>query len=72
MKWFCIFSTVVKSRSLRLSGHIDRIGEGRVSLKMLVGKHTRIISIGSPRRKWDNINRMDLKAIGVNMRNWID
>ena len=25
-----------------------------------------------PRRRWENNVRMDLKEIGINMRNWID
>ena len=40
--------------------------EDRSAFKILTGKPS-----GRPRCRWDNI-RMDLKEIGVNMRNWID
>ena len=28
--------------------------------------------LGRPRRRWEHNVRMDLKEIGINVRNWID
>ena len=28
--------------------------------------------LGRPRRRWDDIIRMDFKEIGINTRNWVD
>ena len=28
--------------------------------------------LGRPTRRWDDNIRMDLKEIGINMRNWVD
>ena len=28
--------------------------------------------LGRPRRRWKDNIRMDLKEIGINMRNWVD
>ena len=30
------------------------------------------ISLGKPRRRWEDTTRMDLKEIGVNTINWVD
>ena len=45
--------------------------EGWSSFKILVDKPTRNKSLGSPRRRWDDTIRMDLKEIGVNTRFWL-
>ena len=42
--------------------------EGRSAFKMLTGTLTG----KSPLRRWEGNNRMDLKEIGINTRNWID
>ena len=45
------------------------MGDGRSAFKILTGKLTGKRSLGRPRRRWvDNI-RMNLKEIGINMRN---
>ena len=46
--------------------------EGRSSFKILAGKPTRKRLLGSPRRKWEDNIRMDLKEIGINTRNWVN
>ena len=52
---------VNKSRRLRLSGHVARMGEFRSSLKILTGKPTGKIPLGMSRRRWEDNIRMDLK-----------
>ena len=45
---------MIKSRSLRLTGHIARIEEGRSSLEILTGKHTGKRHSGKSRRRWED------------------
>ena len=62
---------MIKSRRPRWAGHVARMEEGRSSFKILTGKPTGKRPLGKPRRRWDEI-RMDLKEIGITMRNWVD
>ena len=55
---------VIKSRIMRLAGHVARMGEERGEYKVLVGKPEGKRPLGRPRRRWvDNI-RMDLQEVG--------
>ena len=56
---------VIKSRRLKWESHVARMEEGRNSFKILTIKRP----LGRPRRKWEDNIRMDIKEIGVNMRN---
>ena len=51
---------VIKSRRLRLAGHVARMEEGRSAFKILTGKPTGKIPLVRPRRRWENNIRMDL------------
>jgi hypothetical protein len=47
---------VIKSRRMRWTGHVARIGEGRVVYRVLVGKPEGKRPLGRPRLRWkDNI-----------------
>ena len=46
--------------------------EGRSAFKMLRGKPTGKRPLGRPRCKWKDNVRVDLKEIGINMRNWVN
>ena len=46
--------------------------EGRSAFKILTGKSTGKRPLGSPRRRWEDNIRMDLKEIGINAGNWVD
>jgi hypothetical protein len=51
---------IIKSRRMRWSGHVSRMGEKRNVYRLLVGKPERKRPLGRPRRRWiDNI-KMDL------------
>ena len=63
---------VFKSRRLRWPGHVDRMEEGRSAFKILTGNPKRKRPLGRPRRRWEDIIRMDLEEIGINARNWVD
>ena len=57
----------IKSRRLRLAGHVARMEETRSAFKMLTGKPTGKRPLGRPRRRWEV-----LEEIGVNAGNWVD
>ena len=40
--------------------------------KILTGTPVGKRPLGRPRRRWEDNIRMDLKEIGINMRNWVD
>ena len=63
---------VIKSRRLRLAGHVSRMEKGRSALKFLTGIPTGKRPLGRPRRRWENNNSMDLDEIGINAGNWVD
>ena len=46
--------------------------EGRRVFKILTGTPTGKRPLGRPRPRWEDIIRMDLKEIGIIMRNWVD
>ena len=52
---------VIKSRRLRLAGHVARMEEGRSALKILTGPPAGKRPLGRPRCKWEDNIRMDLK-----------
>ena len=62
---------VIKSRRMRLAGHVACICEERVAYRVLVGKPEGRRPRGRPRRRWvDNI-RMDLQEMGCRYMDWI-
>jgi hypothetical protein len=63
---------VVKSRRMSWTGHVARMGEGRVVHRVLVGKHEGKSPLGRPRRRWeDNIN-MDLQEVVGGCGDWME
>ena len=46
--------------------------EGRSAIKILTGKPTGKRPLGSPRCRWEDNIRIDLKEMGISTRNWID
>ena len=54
---------VIKSRRLRLVGHVANMEEVRSAFKIITFKHTRNRPLGRPRRWRKNYLRMDLKEI---------
>ena len=46
--------------------------EVKSAFKILIGTPTGKRPLGRPRDRWENNIRMDLKEIGINMRNWVD
>ena len=62
---------VIKSRRMRLAGHVARMGEERGVCSVLVGKPELGRPLERPRHRWvDNI-RMDLQEVGCGYMDWI-
>jgi len=62
---------VIKSRRMRWTGHVARMGEKRGVYRVLVGKPAGRRSLGRPRLRWvDNI-RMGLQEVGCGYVDWI-
>jgi hypothetical protein len=54
----------IKSRRMRWTGYVERMGEERKVYKVFVLKAKGKIPLGKPRRRWENWIRMDLREIG--------
>jgi hypothetical protein len=61
---------IVKSRRMRLAGHVARMGEKRNGYRLLLGKPEGKRPLGRPRRWVDNI-KTDLLEIGWGGVDWI-
>jgi hypothetical protein len=57
----------MKSRIMRWSEHVARMGEDRKVYRVLVGNPEGKRPLGRPMRRWDGI-RMDLREIGWGCR----
>jgi hypothetical protein len=53
-------SGMIKSRRMRLSGHIARMGEKRNAYRILVGKPEGKRPLRTPRNRWEDNIKMDL------------
>jgi hypothetical protein len=62
---------IIKSRRMRLAGHVARLGEKRNAYRLLVGKPEGKRPLGRPRRRSvDNI-MMDIGEVGWGDMEWI-
>jgi hypothetical protein len=63
---------MIKSRMMGWAGPVARIGENRNAYRILVGKTEGKTPLGSPRCRWvDNI-KMDLREMRWGVMDWID
>jgi hypothetical protein len=51
---------VVKSRRMRWTGHVARMGEERGVHRVLVGKYEGKRPLGRPRHRWEDNIKMDV------------
>jgi len=63
---------VVKSRRMRWSGNVARMGEGRGVHRVLVGKPEGKRPLGRPRRRWEDNIKMDLREVGRGGGDWME
>jgi hypothetical protein len=62
---------IIKSRRMRWTGHVTRMGEKRNVYRLLVGKSEGKRALGRPRRRWIENIKMDLLEIGLSAVDWI-
>jgi hypothetical protein len=62
---------VIKSRRMRWTGHVARMGEGRGVYRVLVGRPEGTRPLGGPGRRWEDNIKMDLREIGIDVAKWI-
>ena len=62
---------VIKSRRMRWTGHVARMGEERGVYRVLTGKPEGKRPLGRPRRRWVYNIRMDLQEVGCVYMDWI-
>jgi hypothetical protein len=55
---------VTKLRSMSWAGYVARMRQLRSAYKILVGKSEEKRPVGTPRRRWEDNIRMDLREIG--------
>jgi hypothetical protein len=63
--------TVIKSRGMRWARHVAHMEEGRGVYRDLVRRPEGKRPLGTPRRRWEDNVKMDLREIGINGANWI-
>jgi hypothetical protein len=63
---------IIKSRRLRLAGHVARMGEKKNACRILVGKPERKKPLERPRRRWEDNIKMNLRDIECGGMYWID
>ncbi|KAJ4441594.1 hypothetical protein ANN_11450 [Periplaneta americana] len=62
----------IKSRRLRWTGHVARMGESRNAYRVLIGRPERKRPLESPRRVWEDNIKMDLREVGYDGRDRIN
>jgi hypothetical protein len=62
---------VIKSRRMRLVGHVAHMGEGRGVYRVLVGRPEGKRPLGRPRCRLEDNIKIDLREIGINGANGI-
>jgi hypothetical protein len=55
---------VIKSRRMRWTGHVARMGEKSGAYRILVGRPEGRPQLGRPRRRWEDNIKMDLREMG--------
>jgi hypothetical protein len=63
---------VIKSRRMRWTEHVARMGEKRGVCRVLVGKPKGKKKLGGPRLRWEDNIKMNLQEVGCGGMEWID
>jgi hypothetical protein len=63
---------VIKSRRIRWTGDVERMGEKRGAYRILVGRPKGRRPLGGPRRKWEDNIKMDLQEVVSRGMYWIE
>jgi hypothetical protein len=62
---------IIKSRRMRLAGHLSRMGEKRNAYRLLVGKPEGKRPLGRSIHRWADNIKMDLVVVGLGGVCWI-
>ena len=63
---------MIKSRRIRWTGHVARMG-GRIAVYgVLVGKREAKRPLGRPRGRWEDNNKIELQEVGCGVVDWFD
>jgi hypothetical protein len=62
---------VIKSRRMRWAENVARMGEVRGAYNILVGRPAERRPLGTPRSRWEDNIKMDLRKIGFGDVDWI-
>ena len=57
---------------MRGAGHVARMGERIDVYRVLLGKPEGKRPLGRPRRRWEDIIKMDFQEVGCGGMNWIE
>ena len=63
---------VIKSRRMRLAGHVERMGERRGVYRLLAGKPEGKRQLWRPRRRWEDNIKMNIQKVGCGSMDWIE
>ena len=63
---------VIKSRKMRRTGQVARIGDERGVYRILVGKPEGKRPLWRPRHRWEDNIKMDLEEVGCGCMEWIE
>jgi hypothetical protein len=63
---------VIKSRRMRLEGHVARMGDSKGVFRVSVGKPEGKRPLGRHKPRWEDNFKMDLQEVGCGGMDWID
>jgi hypothetical protein len=63
---------VVKSRRMRWAGHVARMAVERGVHRVLVGKPEVKRPLGRPRRRWEDIIKVEFQEVGGGRGDWME
>ena len=70
--WSSSTTRLIKSRRMRWTGNVARMGEWRGVYRVLVGKPEGKRPLGRPRHRWENNVKMDLQEVWCGGMDWIE
>jgi hypothetical protein len=62
----------IKSSIMGWAGHVAWMGRRENVYRVLVGESEGKRSLGRPRRRWEDNNKMDLREVGCGGMNWVE
>jgi len=63
---------VIKSKRMRWTGHVARMGDRRGAVRVLVGKRDGRRPLGRRGRRWEDNIKMDLQEVGCGGMDWTE